>query len=212
MKSKVDLWNAVTKERQAEKKAPQEEVAALHDLFRNEKVKKILDLGCGSGRHLVFFAKQGYDVCGIDVSPEAISLSRKWLAEEGLAAELHCKDIERLPWPDNYFDAVISVQVIEHNRLEPVRKIIREVNRVVHPAGYFFVVVKKFPPAKDWKKGKFVRLDHHLYAPTEGTEKGIVHYFFAEDELKDVFSGFDIVDVKADKKSEHYCVLSQKPD
>ena len=45
---------------------------------------------------------------------------------------------------------------------------------------------------------------------TEGTEKGIVHYFFAADELKDVFAGFDIIEIKEDQKGEHYCVLAQK--
>ena len=210
MKPEVDAWNAVTKERQEQKKKPQDEVAALHNLFRSKKVKKILDLGCGSGRHLVYFAKLGYDVCGIDVSPEAIKLSEKWLADEGLAAGLQCKDMQRLPWPDRFFDAVFSVQVIEHNHLEPIRKIIKEVHRVIHPAGYFFAIVKKHPPKKELKEGKFAKLDRHLYAPTEGTEKGIVHYFFAAGELEDVLAGFSIIEIKEDQKGEHYCVLAQK--
>ena len=210
MKSEVDAWNAVTKERQEQKKAPQEEVLALHDLFQNKKAKKVLDLGCGSGRHLVYFAKLGYDVYGIDVSPEAIKLSRKWLEHEGLKAELHCQDMKQLPWPENFFDAVFSVQVIEHNDLEHIREIIHEVNRVIQIGGYFFAIVKKYPPRKEWKNGNFIKLDSHLYAPTEGTEKGIVHYFFAEDELKDIFAGFDVIEVKVDKKDEHYCVLTQK--
>ena len=210
MSSKVDAWNAVTKERIEQKKTPQEEVALLHDWFQNNNVKKILDLGCGSGRHLVYFAKLGYDVCGIDVSPEAIKLSRKWLAEEGIKAELHCKDMQRMPWPDNFFDAVFSVQVIEHNDLGHIQKIIHEVNRVIHTGGYFFAIVKKNPPRNDWKKGKFIKIDGHLYAPTEGAEKGMAHYFFAEEELRNILAGFNIIEIKADKKGEHYCVLVQK--
>jgi len=118
--------------------------------------------------------------------------------------------MQRLPWPDNWFDAVFSVQVIEHNSLEHIKKIIKEVKRVTKTAGYFFGVVKKYPPREDWKRGNFIKLDHHLYAPTEGTEKGIVHYFFAENELKDLFSGFDIIEIKEDKKGDHYCILTQK--
>jgi len=210
MKSQVEAWNAVSEERQAQKKTPQEEVAALHDLFQNKKVKKILDLGCGSGRHLVYFAKLGYDVCGIDMSPVAIQLSREWLANEGLKAEVHCEDMRRLPWPDNFFDAAISVQVIEHNPLEQIRKIIEEIHRVMHTSGYFFAMVKKYPPPDNWQKGNFVRRDHHLYAPTEGTEKGVVHYFFTKDELNEAFAGFDIIDIKECKKSGHYCIVMQK--
>ena len=58
--------------------------------------------------------------------------------------------------------------------------------------------------------GNFINLDSHLYAPTEGTEKAIVHYFFAENELKDIFAGFDIIELMEDKKDEHYCILIQK--
>jgi len=210
MKSQTDAWNAVAKERYEQKKAPQEEIIALDDLFRNKKVKKILDLGCGGGRHLVYFAKLGYEVCGIDVSPEAIRLSQKWLADEGLKAELHCSDMIRLPWPDNFFDAAFSIKVIEHHQFIKVQKIITEVYRVINGNGYFFVILKKYPPAKNWQDGKFVRLDHHLYAPTEGSQKGIEHYFFTEDELKVIFAGFNIIANKEDEKGVHYCVLAQK--
>lgn len=42
--------------------APQESISDIISLFRKCGVKKILDLGCGSGRHVVHFAKQGFDV------------------------------------------------------------------------------------------------------------------------------------------------------
>ena len=113
-------------------------------------------------------------------------------------------------WFSYFFDAVLSTQVIEHNRLEHIKEIIKEINRVTIAGGYFFAMVKKYPPRDDWKKGKFVRLDGHLYAPTEGTEKGVLHYFFAEDEFKDVWVGFNIIDIKEDKKRQDYCILSQK--
>lgn len=208
--ARVEAWNAVIKERYAQKKEPQQEIVALQSVFQKRGVKKVLDLGCGSGRHLVYLARAGYDVFGIDVSPEAIRLSRQWLAEEGLNAELRCQDMKRLPWPDNFFDAVISVLVIEHNRPAEIRQIIREVNRVLCTGGGFFAMVKKHPPRRDWKDGKFIEVGHHLYAPTAGTEKGIAHYFFIEDELKDILTGFAPLEIHPDKKGENYCALWEK--
>jgi hypothetical protein len=67
--------------------------------------------------------------------------------------------------------------------------------------------LKKYPPDRDWKKGKFARLDHHLYAPTEGDEKDIIHYFFSEDELKKILSDFSFTRMEEDEKGRHYCLV-----
>ena len=210
MKSQINAWDLVYRQQDKGKEEPQEEVIPLHDLFQNNNVQKILDLGCGGGRHLSYFAKLGYMVSGIDVAPEAIQLSQKRLAQEGLKAELQCADMVQLPWPDNFFDAVLSIRVIEHNQFAHIRKIIKEVYRVINGGGYFFANLKKYPPRKDWKEGKFARIDHHLYSPTEGPEKGIIHYFFTMDELKEILADFSMIKLEEDKRQEHYCVLVKK--
>ena len=122
IQSQINSWNSLHK-REDNKKEPREEVIPLHDLFQKNEVQKILDLGCGGGRHVVYFTKLDYRVSGIDVAPEAIKLSQKWLAREGLKAELQCADMIRLPWPDMFFDAVLSIRVLEHNQLTHIRKI-----------------------------------------------------------------------------------------
>jgi len=210
MKSQLEAWESIYKSQKDPKEDPQKEVVPLHDLFRKHQVEKVLDLGCGSGRHVVYFAKLGYRVSGIDIAPGAVSLSQKWLAAENLEAELQCGDMVRLPWPDHFFDAVISIRVIEHNRFAHIQKILKEVGRVLKTGGLFFANLKKYPPYKDWKNGKFARIDHHLYAPAEGDEKDIIHYFFAEDELEKILGDFSIVKIEADEKSRHYSVLAKK--
>ena len=210
MESQVDAWNSVYKQQEDKKQELQEEVIALHDLFRNNKVQRILDLGCGSGRYLVHFAKLGYTLSGIDISPEAIKQVTQVLADENLQAELQCADMIKLSWPDNFFDAVLSIRVIEHNQVSSIRKIIQEVYRVIKDGGYFFINIKKYPPWEDWKGGKFTQIDHHLYVPTEGPEKGIIHYFFTKDELEDLFADFSMITLDEDKKHQHYCVLVKK--
>jgi ubiquinone/menaquinone biosynthesis C-methylase UbiE len=209
IQSQTNTWDSIYKQG-AKEEEPREEVIPLQDLFQKNKVQKILDLGCGGGRHLVYFAKLGYRVSGIDVAPEAIKLSQRWLAREGLRAELQCADMIRLPWPDKFFDAVLSIRVLEHSQLKHIQKILKEVYRVIRDNGYFFANLKKHPPWKGWKEGKFTRIDHHLYAPTEGPEKGIIHYFFTEDELKEILSDFSIIKLEEDSKQRHYCVLAKK--
>jgi ubiquinone/menaquinone biosynthesis C-methylase UbiE len=209
MESQADEWNSVYKQQEDRKQELQEEVIALHDLFRNNKVQRILDLGCGNGRYLVHFAKLGYTLSGIDIALEAIKQITQRLADENLQADLQCADMIQLSWPNNYFDAVLSIRVIEHNLLPSMRKIVKEGYRVIKDGGYFFINIKKYPPWEDWKGGKFTRIDHHLYAPTEGPEKGILHYFFTKAEL-DLFADFAMITLDEDKRHQHYYVLLKK--
>ncbi|MEU8664663.1 class I SAM-dependent methyltransferase [Actinoplanes philippinensis] len=60
---------------------------------------RVLDIGCGAGRHLAVLQAQGADACGIDPSPGAVHICR----ERGLAVELG--DLDRLP--DGPFDTVL---------------------------------------------------------------------------------------------------------
>src|SRR5687767_12996419 len=56
-----------------------------HDKFESKrKVDKVLDLGCGNGRHAIYFAEQGFKASGIDVSPQAIEWASEWSKRKGL--------------------------------------------------------------------------------------------------------------------------------
>src|SRR5882762_8131627 len=71
---------------------------------------KVLDAGCGGGRNLPYFFRTGFDVCGVDQSPEAIA-QIKLLASE-LAPDLPADNfrvgpVETLPFADANFDVII---------------------------------------------------------------------------------------------------------
>lgn len=74
-------------------------------------VRTILDVGCGSGDNLARLAalERGYELCGTDISEEALSLA----SERATVDRLVRLDIERETLPDR-FDLVLSVHVIEH--------------------------------------------------------------------------------------------------
>jgi ubiquinone/menaquinone biosynthesis C-methylase UbiE len=137
----MQQWNRVFKKEGVYFYKIQEDIPKVYRLFKKHLVKMILDLGCGSGRHTVYFARKGFNVYGIDIAREGVRLARAWLRKEGLKAKLRLRSIyERLPYPDNFFDAVISVRVIHHARIAIIRAVIREVERVLKPNGLIFVI------------------------------------------------------------------------
>lgn len=71
---------------------------------------RILDVGCGAGRHALALARAGYAVVGVDRSPTLIGRASQRREEAGLELELRLHDMRALPLPDTpRFDAVISL-------------------------------------------------------------------------------------------------------
>ncbi len=84
-------------------------------------VRSVLDIGFGAGRHIVHFARLGYEVSGIDISRTGKLRTEQWLTREGLSARLDIADMRDLPYSGDIFDAAVCRGVITHADLEGVR-------------------------------------------------------------------------------------------
>jgi len=136
---------------------PHEDILKIAELFKKKEIKKVLDLGCGSGRHLVYLAKHGFEVYGVDIAKSGIKIAKNWLKEENLKAKLKIGDIyKKLPYRDNFFDAIICTVTLHHNTIEKIRKAIKEIERVLKHGGLIFIIVRKALRVKGWKKNKIV--------------------------------------------------------
>jgi len=103
----------------------------------NEGLKKdsrILDVGCGAGFATNSLALDGYKVTGIDLAEGALDEAK--LRDETKSVEYIMADALKLPFEDNSFDAVISLDFLEHV-YEP-EKAVKEISRVLKPGGLFF--------------------------------------------------------------------------
>jgi len=103
------------------------------ELVNNEKVKgkKLLDIGCGDGVLSYLFAKEGYEVSGIDYSDIAIEFAKE--KTKNLNIDFRQGSAYELPFEDNSFDIVVSSDVIEH--LEDMPLYLSEIKRVVKRGG-----------------------------------------------------------------------------
>jgi SAM-dependent methyltransferase len=92
----------------------------------------IVDLGCGSGRALVWNRDLGADMLGVDISPFFSEDARR-------DVPLLLGDLRRLPFADGTFTKAWSLDVLEHLSPEALRGMLSEANRVLAPGGALFV-------------------------------------------------------------------------
>lgn len=99
---------------------------------------RILETGCGYGGNLWMIAKEGFDAYGIDLSPEAIILSKKMLDDYGVRACLSEQNMVELSFPENYFDAIVDVFSSYCLTAEEHGMYLEKVKNVLKPGGIFF--------------------------------------------------------------------------
>lgn len=85
-----------------------QEVDFLVDLLRLPPGARILDVGCGPGRHSLELARRGYRPLGVDISPGFIEVARQRAAAANLPAEFQVADARQLQLPAE-FDAAICL-------------------------------------------------------------------------------------------------------
>jgi SAM-dependent methyltransferase len=200
-------WEAIFRRRGKVFDEPQEDMARVIGILKKEGARKVLDLGCGSGRHTVMLAKEGCEVYATDVSREGLRMTREWLEETGLKADVReASCFERFPFPDGFFDAVISVQVIHHSHHDKVRFCISEIERVLKPGGMVFITVS----ASKYKRRatRFSNPEPRVFIPLDGEEEGLAHFIYTRALLRKDMKDFRIIDLHMDQ-SEHYCVLGR---
>ena len=103
---------------------------------------KILDAGCGGGRNLIYFMRTGCEVFAVDQNPEAVAQIRqlaRTLAPHLPPENFQIASIEKMPFPDESFDWVISNAVLHfaENKIH-FDQMLTEMWRVLKPNGAFF--------------------------------------------------------------------------
>ncbi len=190
-------WNTAYQKHPYMEKSPHDGVVKFLGFLKTKNANRILDLGCGDGRHLIFLARQGFIPIGIDNAFWGIRRTNEWIKKEGLSVELVCADVRFLPWNDESFDSVISIQVIHHQRLSAIRETLSGVKRILRAGGFFYFTVPKFPPG-NWKENKYMEIEKHTYVPLEGFEKDLPHHLFTCEELVSILNEFEILEIKDD--------------
>jgi len=104
--------------------------------FLKTKDNKILEIGCGTGGNFSVLDKWGKTV-GLDFSKEALKFCQKRGHNDLILSKA-----EEIDFPDNSFDLVVALDVLEH--IKDDKKAIKESWRVLKPGGYFLATVPAY--------------------------------------------------------------------
>ncbi|MDP3938055.1 MAG: methyltransferase domain-containing protein [Deltaproteobacteria bacterium] len=129
----------------------------------------ILDAGCGAGRWVIYLRRRGYDVSGMDRSPEGLARARAF--DPG--ARLVAGDVAAKPFPSASFGAVLSSGVVEHFEEGPAQAL-AEAARVLRPGGLLLVAVPYNSPLRRFFYHPLMALIRRM------TTAGGVQWEFAE--------------------------------
>ena len=116
--------------------------------------ERVLDMGCGAGRHAFEMYRRGADVIAFDQDADELATVSEWFAamrEEGsipVGAEADVKqgDALGLPFADGEFDRIVAAEVLEH--IPEDTGAIAELVRVLRPGGTIAVTVPRWLPEK----------------------------------------------------------------
>ena len=104
----------------------------LRGFLRPARGDRIVDLGCGSGRVLLWNQDAGADVVGVDASPFFAGEARERM-------DLVLGDLRNLPFDDRAFTKAYALDVLEHLSRPALEEMLRETSRVLAPGGALFV-------------------------------------------------------------------------
>jgi len=186
------------------KKTAQFVVDAL-PAMKQRKVKRVLDLGCGAGRHCILFANSGFDVIGIDASKNALRMAKEWVQKENLEnVSFVLATMTNLPLCDCCLDAVITVSVIHHALKEDIVASVNEIYRILGKNGLFLANLASI---KDPRYGTGQKVEDNTFLILEAFEEKRfeeLHHFFVRREVFGLLGRFAEKDVKALKDKPNY--------
>lgn len=104
--------------------------------------QRVLDLGCGTGTLAVMakLAQPSAEVSGLDADPEMLKVAKYKSTLQKVSVNFDIGFTNQLPYPDEYFDRVLSSIMIHHLKTPDKIKTAQEVYRVLKPGGQLHII------------------------------------------------------------------------
>lgn len=195
IESKGWNWKIVQDNQTEIWRQPSIESYYLLNRWSSQEKKEFLDLGCGLGRHSILFGKNNFNVSCFDISEEAIKRTREWADKENLIFDYKIGDMLNLPYKDEKFDCIYCRNVISHTDTEGMKKVIKELYRVMKKDGECYLTLG----SKDtfgFKQENWPLVDENTRLKMEeGPEYKVPHFYVDYNLAKKLFKDFEIITI-----------------
>jgi SAM-dependent methyltransferase len=114
---------------------PEPFIRHLVPLLRQRGLTRVLDVGCGVGRHTLYLAGEGFACIGLDASAAGLEFARDQARAAGLAIDFRDAVFYSLPVDDASADCIVAWNVIYHGDGSIAQRAIDEMHRVLAPGG-----------------------------------------------------------------------------
>ena len=162
------------------------------ELFRDKKIKKIIELGAGLGRDTIFFAKNLLKVEALDYSHTGVKIINNKVKKNNLVDFVSTKVFDvrkKLPYNNNSIEGCFShmLYCMALSTLE-LQNLNKEIFRILKPGGINIYTVRHTEDG-DYKNG--IHIGEDLYE-----NDGFIVHFFSKEKVKLLTQGFDILEIE----------------
>jgi tellurite methyltransferase len=193
---------------------PDIRVSGIISSLRERGVRKILDLGCGVGRHALLFAASGFEVWALDGSEEGIEYLQKKAESLEIGLTTVLGDIHELPFPDSFFDYVLAWNVIYHGRSIELSRSIQEIKRIL---GYKSIFQCTLLSVNNINYGRGIALDNCSFIQPGRGEKSHPHCYTSKNDALSYLSGMRVhtmeqIECNPRPGSLHWHIVAEKTE
>lgn len=177
--------------------------------FERDGKTRILDLGCGAGRHVFFLGCENFIPYGLDISQSGVDYTKQLLKDNGMSIyseNVVCSPFEAIPFSDEFFDGIVAYGSLYYSKLDGIETAIKEMYRILKPGGKAFVFIRG---VYDYRYGCGELIEENTFIikcedcqKAAFNENGMVMHFFYKDEIYKLFEKFS--SVKIDEMRETY--------
>ncbi|HEX9758664.1 MAG TPA: class I SAM-dependent methyltransferase [Nitrospiria bacterium] len=169
---------------------------------------RVLDLGCGEGRHTFLFAQKGWRTVGVDYQPLALERANKIAKQKNIRPGFSfvLGDLSHLPFRFQSFDALVDFGVLHHVPRRDTPHYLKTVISLLKSNGFFllscFSVKFKHFPGEKRKRNWLIHRGHY-------------DRFFKKTDFSKIFGNFfSILDIEEERQGSYsfYNVLLRKRD
>ena len=169
-------------------------VIIASDIFEKHNCKKVMDLGCGTGRHTIYLANKGFNVYATDTSETGIDITRNKVEKLGLCnVEFKQHDMREIEFENDFFDAILCVWTTGHGTINDARSNVNEMYRVLKPNG---IVVIDYISTDDAHYGKGEMIEKDTFLNNMEGEENIPHHYSSREEIEELYEKFSHIDIR----------------